>query len=136
MVSNPKNEERAAEHAKLMDALNKFTEEAREWERLAVAPAPGGGAVAAASMESISAEDRALLSDQGLQELRELSGWAENHILAGLDAVRGAVTEAEDRSERAERLHRRLMASVRRTALQPFAAHSNPKDLLRAVTAA
>ena len=50
MGSNPKNEERAAEHAKLMDALNKFTEEAREWERLAVAPTPGGGAVASAPL--------------------------------------------------------------------------------------
>mmetsp|Transcript_64192 Transcript_64192/g.153137 ORF Transcript_64192/g.153137 Transcript_64192/m.153137 type:complete len:367 (+) Transcript_64192:37-1137(+) len=136
MEANPKNELKAKEHARLTDALARFAEEAKEWERLVSAPPPAVGLRSApANPEEISLDDRALLSDRGLLELGELTTWAQNHIMSGLDGVRQAIADSEDRSDRADRLHKRTMTKVSRQGRLPYAKHSNPKDIMRSVLA-
>ena len=149
---NPVNEAYAREEAQLKQTLERFIAEEQDWHRVLAAPVsatpqptfaplPPAGSMPASShvlMNELSIAHRNMLSSSTGKdsELSELLAWAHGHVHCGLDKPRKALANVEERSERVQQLHTKLIQSTRSAVRAPFAsAPSNPKQLLRALAA-
>eukprot|EP00960_Hanusia_phi_P078398 768813-Hanusia_phi.AAC.6 len=81
-----------------------------------------------------------LLSQNGCSEFPDLIRWAREFITTGMDSMRSAIATTQEKSEKLQALQDSMVSSMRQTILRPYmtdwtAAMSNPKDILKAVTA-